>query len=144
MIIRTFVIAAALALAACSPPAANTGSSGKPGDVAATQPSPAPVQQSQPVTDSGKPGDGAQANLITPQFLYGRWGDNGDCTKDIVFNPDGSFTAYTGGSGQWQINGDSVVMSGPNGTFTLQMQWIDQDHLLLRNPDGSVGTSQRC
>jgi hypothetical protein len=144
MIIRTVVFAALIALAACSPPAATTASTGKPGDAppAAAQTSPL-----QPVADaSGKPGDSGatQANLITPQFLLGRWGDNGDCTKDIVFNGDGTYRSYTGGVGQWQISGDTIVMSGAGGTFSLQMQLIDQDHLLLRNPDGSTGTSQRC
>jgi len=143
MSIRNAIFLAVFALAACSPPQANTSSNtaAKPGEAETAQ-----TDTAQPVADTSKPGDGggAQASLITPQFLLGRWGDNGDCTKDIVFNPDGSYTAYTGGSGRWQINGDSIVMSGAGGTFSLQMQLIDQDHLRLRNPDGSIGTSQRC
>lgn len=143
--IRTLFAAALLMLAACSPPSATTTSSGKPGDVAQAQPAAPPIAPQSPPA-SGKPASGGvtSANLITPQFLYGRWGDNGDCTKDIVFNPDGTFTVFTGGSGQWRIVGDTVSMTGPAGTFSLQMRFIDQDHLMLRNPDGSVGTSQRC
>lgn len=146
MIIRSLIFAAVLALAACGQAQqqqASTAPAGKPGDVAAA-PEAAPTPA--PMTDTGKPDGGAvqSANLITPQFLAGRWGDNGDCTKDIVFNRDGTFHAYTGGDGRWEINGDSIVMSGAGGTFTLQMRFIDQNHLMLRNPDGSVGTSQRC
>lgn len=143
MSIRKAIFLAAFALAACSPPQASTNSNtaAKP-----REPESAQATAPQQVADVGKPSDGggAEANLITPQFLLGRWGDNGDCTKDIVFNPDGSYTAYPGGSGRWQINGDSISMSGAGGTFSLQMQLIDQDHLRLRNPDGSIGTSQRC
>jgi hypothetical protein len=145
MSIRALAISATLALAACSPPQqqASTAPNGKPGDAPAAAQTPAPT----PVADTSKPDASAavqSANPITPQFLVGRWGDNGDCSKDVVFNADGTFHSYTGLDGRWEVNGDTIVMSGARGAFTLQMQYIDQSHLMLRNPDGSIGTSQRC
>lgn len=76
--------------------------------------------------------------------MIGRWGDNGDCTKDIVLNADGSFTSYTGGEGQWSLRGDVLRLEGKGGTFDLQLALLDRNRLRITNPDGSVGTSQRC
>ncbi len=143
-ITRTLAIAV-IALAACGPPAAQqsqqveqqTSPSNKPGDA----PPPASAPQS-----SGKPDDAPaqQTNAVTPQFLVGRWGDNGDCTKDIIFNADGTFRSYTGGGGNWRIDGDTLTMTGASGTGTLHMQRLNDNQLLLGNPDGSTGISQRC
>jgi hypothetical protein len=106
-----------------------------------------PVTSSPVVDQSGKPGADA-AVVTTPgidvQFMIGRWGDNGDCNKDIVLNADGSFTSYTGGGGEWSLNGDVMRLSGSGGTSDLRLELIDQDTLRITNPDGSVGTSQRC
>jgi hypothetical protein len=77
-------------------------------------------------------------------MLLGRWGDNGDCTKDIVFAADGTFRSYTGGGGTWSLTGDRMRMSGAGGTFEVGVEIIDGSTLLIRNPDGSIGTSQRC
>lgn len=115
---------AMLALIACSQPASTAQTAQKP-NVAApyvTQP---------------------QAQL-TPAMLVGRWGDNGDCTKDIVFDPNGTFRSYTGGQGAWTLNGDVMTMSGAGGTFQVRVEIINGQQLLITNPDGSIGTSQRC
>ena len=136
---RSLVLAAALGLAACSPPGAPGGANGQQSGAATTQ---------QVATPSGdKPGPGPvlqSAPVIDAQFMIGRWGDNGDCTKDVVLNADSSFTSYTGGEGQWSLSGTTLRMAGKENTLDLQLQLIDHDHLRITNPDGSVGTSQRC
>ena len=81
---------------------------------------------------------------VTAEFLIGRWGDNGDCTKDVVFRPDGTFSSYTGGSGRWVLDGDRLIMSGANGEFIVRVERDENDQLVVTNPDGSVGRSQRC
>jgi len=86
----------------------------------------------------------AVSSGLTPDMLMGRWGDNGDCTKDIIFAADGTFRSYTGGAGTWSLQGDRMIMSGPGGAFEVRVEVIDSDRLVIRNPDGSVGTSQRC
>lgn len=129
---RFRVFVAALGLAACMPQA--------------------PQQQGNATTapttaSSDKPGPGAVTQAIpalTREFLVGRWGDNGDCGQDVTLNADGSFTSYTGGEGQWSLNGATMSMAGKESTQQVQVEMIDQDHVRITNPDGSVGTSQRC
>jgi len=124
---RLITMIAAASLAACSQPNA---------------------QQSQTrasATSQDKPGDPSQAGEgPTRAQLVGRWGDNGDCSKDIVFNADGTFRSYTGGSGNWSLNGDIMTMSGVAGTFQVRVSILNGNQLLIGNPDGTIGISQRC
>lgn len=126
---RCFAIAAALFIAACSPPTANTADA-----------------QTEQVAANGKPETAARqaGDAPTPGQLVGRWGDNGDCTKDIVFSADGTFRSYTGGSGSWSLNGDVMTMSGQGGTFQVRVSILNGSQLLIGNPDGTIGISQRC
>lgn len=111
---------------------------------ACSQPAAAP-EPATPVAVEAKPSAPAQAATgLTPAMLVGRWGDNGDCTKDIVFAADGTFRSYTGGSGRWNLSGDRMTMTGANGTFEVGVQMLNADQLMILNPDGSYGTSQRC
>jgi len=134
MILRTFAaFCFATALSACGQ------------QTAAPAPATAQAQTGKP--DAGAaPAATAQAPVgaVTTEALVGRWGDNGDCTKDIVFDANGTFRSYTGGSGTWALNGDMITMSGAGGTFTLRVQSLNDHQLLIGNPDGSIGTSQRC
>lgn len=84
------------------------------------------------------------SNTITSASLVGRWGDNGDCMKDIVFAADGTFRSFTGGSGTWRLDGDILTMSGPGGSLAARIEMLSDSQLIIYNPDGSVGTSQRC
>lgn len=117
-----------LALAACNPPAA--------------------PEQAEPVGDataeSANPTPPAGSSPITAEALLGRWGDNGDCTKLITFNADGSFDSYSGMSGRWTLNGDALTLSGANGDFLLRVASGGPDTLMIGQPDGSFGISQRC
>lgn len=81
---------------------------------------------------------------VTAEALVGRWGDNGDCTKDVIFRADGSFLSYTGGEGRWTLNGDRLALTGSGGEFVMRVRWDDVGRLIITNPDGSVGSSQRC
>jgi len=81
---------------------------------------------------------------ITPARLVGRWGDNGDCSKDVVFRGDGTFRSYTGGEGSWRLVGERLTMTGENGATVLIVRLIAPNRVRIANPDGSVGISQRC
>lgn len=120
---RSLIAAVALFTAAC-------GAQNKPA---------APASEATPAAAPA-----AQSAGLTPAALVGRWGDNGDCSKDIVFGADGTFQSYTGGGGTWTLNGDVVSMTGANGTFEVGVELLDQNTLMIRNGDGSFGTSQRC
>ena len=87
---------------------------------------------------------GAAASAITPTKLLGRWGDNGDCSRDVIFRGDGTFRSYNGGEGSWRLAGERLTMTGENGSFVLTVRMFDRDRLRITNPDGSVGISQRC
>ncbi len=113
----------ALLLAACGPAPSPQAS--------------APIEAAQPVAVQANP-------AIAPEYLIGRWGDSGDCAKDIFFKADGSFQSYTGGVGQWSVDGAIITMSGEGGVFQLRARAIDANTLELANPDGSLATSQRC
>jgi len=139
---RILVFAAALALAACMPQAPQPQSPAQPhlqqfGAVTAT---PAAAQSGKPNADAPI----ATTPVLDRDFLVGRWGDNGDCTKDIVLNADGSFRSYTGGEGVWSLEGNTMRMSGKTAALEAQVELIDQNTIRVTNSDGSVGTSQRC
>lgn len=128
------IFVAVLALAACMPQAPQQQQQG-----AATA--------AQATASSDKPGPTVvmqRTPALNREFLIGRWGDNGDCRQDVTLNADSNFTSYTGGEGQWSLNGGTMSMAGKQSTQQVQVEVIDQDHVRITNPDGSVGTSQRC
>jgi hypothetical protein len=92
----------------------------------------------------GRSRTGPAAAAITPTRLLGRWGDNGDCSKDVVFRGDGTFRSFNGGEGSWRLAGERLTMAGASGTFVLIVRLIGRDRLRITNPDGSIGLSQRC
>jgi hypothetical protein len=114
---------ACLALAACGQPPATEQSAAAPEAAAATE---------------------ANPGAITQEALLGSWGDNGDCTKLITFKADGTFDSYSGMSGNWTLNGDALTLSGSDGDFLLHVASGGPDTLMIGQPDGSFGISQRC
>lgn len=132
---------ALLALTACGAPTAPDASA-PPANVSASE-APASKPDAEPPTSDASASPQAPAH-VTAQMLHGRWGDSGDCSKDIVFNPDGGFRSYTGGFGRWSLSGDTLTLSGIGGTFALNVRPLDANTIEINNPDGSVITSNRC
>jgi hypothetical protein len=96
-------------------------------------------------TAAGKPGaPAARPAPIRPAALVGRWGDNGDCRRDVVFRGDGTFRSYTGGEGTWRLAGDRLTMAGTGGSFVRTVVTLGPGRLRITGPDGSAGISQRC
>jgi hypothetical protein len=86
----------------------------------------------------------SSSDPIDPAALVGRWGDFGNCAQPIEMRPDGTFATANGGGGNWSLNGDVLTMNGPNGNIELRLQSVDQSQIILVNPNGSLGRSQRC
>ena len=101
----------------------------------------APAGAARPPARTAPP---ARAARVTAAELVGRWGDNGDCARFVVFRADGAFLSYTGGEGRWSLSGDRLVMTGSKGSFTRRVERINRTSIRITNPDGTVGTSQRC
>lgn len=113
-----------VAVSACTPPAS----------------APATTEAAATTTDAAAPAEG----VPTREFLLGRWGDNGDCTKDITFKADGTFDSYSGMSGTWTLDGDALTLAGASGSFLLRVAVGADDTLMIGQPDGGFGMSQRC
>ena len=143
---KPMFLAAAVALAACMPQAPQQQTQAQPQAQQQTQQQQGSAAATPPAA-SDKPGADVAVEtrpVLDRNFLVGRWGDNGDCTKDIVLNADGSFRSYTGGEGQWSIEGNRMRMAGKADALEAQVELIDQNTIRVTNADGSVGTSQRC
>lgn len=90
------------------------------------------------------PAHGQRNLVVNAEFLVGRWGDNGDCQRAVVFRSDGRFRTHSGGEGSWRLSRDRLTMTGERGATVLRVRAISRTQLAITNPDGSRGTSQRC
>ncbi len=82
---------------------------------------------------------------LTPFFLVGRWTDNGDCARYVIFRSDGTFRSHAGGEGAWRLAGDRLTLTPRAGRATvLRASVIAQSRIAIVNPDGSRGVSERC
>jgi hypothetical protein len=121
---RSFVAIAAFALAACG------------------QSTSAPAAP-EAAADASLPTPGG-SDAVTAEFLVGAWGDNGDCSSTITYNADGTFRMQDGSTGAWTLEGDRVTMTGERGAFSVQVAKGNDRQLLIGQPDGGFGISQRC
>lgn len=82
---------------------------------------------------------------LTPPFLVGRWGDNGDCARFVIFRSDGTFRSHAGGEGTWRLARDRLTMTPRGGRASvLRASVLSQTRIAIINPDGTRGVSQRC
>jgi hypothetical protein len=78
------------------------------------------------------------------RLLVGRWGDFGDCTKNVVeILGNGTFRA-NGGVGAWRLEGDQLSFTGDQGTMTITLQSLDANGMVATQSNGQLGRSQRC
>lgn len=146
MMVR-IIIAAALALAACGPKTEATATAtasvatglSKPEASAQTSGGGKPGVQAVDADSRGRPNDNYS-------LVGGSWGDEGNCgPTTTAFNADGTFHSnQTGGDGTWTLNGDQLTMTGKGGEFHVTLTWVDADHTIITQPDGSIAHSQRC
>jgi hypothetical protein len=77
-------------------------------------------------------------------MLVGRWGDNGDCTKDLVISADGAFRSYAGGAGTWTLNGNMLTTATNAGSSQMWVGTIGADRLVFGHQDRSAEIWRRC
>lgn len=123
---------------------------GKPGGPGGTETADAGVTSSRSLQQAGaggKPGaeGGLAAGGIDPGILVGSWSDSGNCNNpEVEFLADGTFRSFNGGGGQWQLNGNTLTLSGDGGTATMQLQSFDGRVLSALDPNGQPSRSTRC
>jgi TIR domain/Protein of unknown function (DUF2628) len=100
---------------------------------------PAPAQESA----AAAPTELAARPVLDQNYLIGRWSDDGDCSRASEFTADGRFIALDGGTGIWNLDGDELTASGPNGAVTMRVTPLDQNRMSLTTA-GQTGTSTRC
>jgi len=93
--------------------------------------------------DSGGATQASSSTTLDRTFLMGRWTDNGDCSKAIEFAQDGTFHNADGSGGLWNLEGDSLTLTGSS-TATIRVSPVDQNTITVINSDGSLGRSTRC
>src|SRR3954452_9595889 len=62
------------------------------------------------------------AATLTPARAAGRWGDNGDCSKDVICRGDGTFRSYTGGEGGWRLARERLTMTAVSAATVLSVR----------------------
>ncbi|HEX8526855.1 TIR domain-containing protein [Allosphingosinicella sp.] len=88
------------------------------------------------------PGDqGGGALALTPDYLIGRWGDNGDCSVVLAFGSDGTVHTPDNAQGRWSVSGDTLTVEGPAGASSVRIEIIDRDRFRLV---GEEGETVRC
>ena len=97
------------------------------------------------MSQDGAKDPSAAAATFDANMLLGRWGDYGDCTKNVIdFAEDGTFRAADGGVGHWELSGDQLTFRGAGGEISVRLEMLQSDHLTVVQADGSRGQSQRC
>jgi hypothetical protein len=130
----------------------NLSSGGKdpaPGNVQVSDAGITSSRSFQPPTGAPAAPDGGKVptagQVFDASLMIGRWGDFGDCTKNVIdFQPNGVFRTANGGEGSWALEGNRLTFSGNQGTITVTVQSLDANGLTAVQADGSVGRSQRC
>ena len=85
------------------------------------------------------------AGAFDANMLLGRWGDFGDCSKNVIeFFDDGTFRSGDGGIGRWEVAGDQLTFSGAGGEIQVRLEAMDANRLTIVHANGTRGQSQRC
>jgi len=133
-----FPAAALIALAACgdmSVPSNNLAN----GADAATANEVAPAANAADVVANAAVVTPAAGAAPTPEFMVGRWGEEGDCTLAIDFRADGTMD---GPFERWSLDGDRLTMEGNPQVSTLSV--VDQNTMESRLEGGPPRRLTRC
>lgn len=94
--------------------------------------------------NQGNQESGFGSDAVGRDFIIGAWTDSGDCSAAVAFEADGSLITPGGGEGQWELDGDNLVVTGARGETRLHIIAVDQDTMEMIAEDGAHGRSTRC
>jgi len=102
------------------------------------------LQQLQGGGAGGGKDPAAGGGPINAALLVGSWGDDGDCSNPTEIFADGTFRAPNGGQGNWRLEGNTLVATGPGGAATMQITSVSATELVGIDAQGAPGRSVRC
>jgi hypothetical protein len=151
---RTTILGLAMAMAAlssCNRAATNEIANGS-GNVSAA-PANAAAPPANATADAGAkpeaaaPPEAAAApagggETLDRAYLVGRWTDDGDCSAVTEFRADGTFLFPWGDTGQWNLAGDQLTLSGNTSPFRIRV--IDRNTIERTGAGGSSHRATRC
>lgn len=70
---------------------------------------------------------------LTNDEILGMWSTAPHCTQPTIFMSDGTFTDYTGGTGQWTLRGDRLTMTRGERTYTNVVDQLDANTFSTRS-----------
>lgn len=83
---------------------------------------------------------------LTPAYIAGGWGQNGNCANPEVFNVGGQFRTSNGDPGTWALFGNTLRMTVNNGAaldFFVQPNGR-RNMTLTQSNNGQVSNYTRC
>lgn len=83
---------------------------------------------------------------LSPAYLTGGWGQNGNCARPEVFSVNGQLTSSNGDVGSWSLFGNTLRIKGVSGTDTdFLVQTNGPRHMTLTQAqNGLVSVYTRC
>lgn len=139
---RIALIFAALCFASCSEPAPAP---------AAPEATPIPVAVDRPSAPAASDGFvDTDPTPLTREEIVGMWGLRAGCGQPTVFSADGTLTDYTGQTGQWSLDGDSLTITQAGQSFTNEVNPLNANAFSAGPPEDGSGRMrafviyQRC
>lgn len=83
---------------------------------------------------------------VSPGYVIGGWGQNGNCSNPEVFIANGRMTTSNGDAASWQLFGNTLRLTAANGgvvDFSVQANGR-QNMTLVQNNNGQVSNYTRC
>jgi hypothetical protein len=87
---------------------------------------------------------------LTREEIIGMWGLRAQCGQPTIFSGDGTLADYTGQTGQWSLQGDSLTITKGGQTHTSEINPLNANAFTSAPPEDGSGRTrlfviyQRC
>lgn len=79
---------------------------------------------------------------LTREEIIGMWGLRAQCGQPTIFAEDGTFTDYTGQTGEWSLQGDALTMTRAGRTYTSEVNQLNTSAFTSGPPDDGSGRTR--